>query len=113
MSIPNSWLLLPEDCVAQAFPSVVATIVPDGPTAKQSVLLGQATSLSWVWVVVGAVCDVQVDPPFVVEMIVGNVPSTPPTVMQFDTLGQDRPCSATVTSPGGVCAVQVVPPFVV
>jgi hypothetical protein len=63
--------------------------------------------------VLGEVCDVHVAPPFAVEMIVGDVPSTPPTAMQFDVFAHDKPWSATVTGPGGACAVQVEPPLVV
>ena len=61
----------------------------------------------------GEVCEVHVEPPFVVEMIVGDVPMTPPTAIHRDVLAHDRPFSATLTGLGGACAVQVEPPLVV
>ena len=48
--------------------SVATLLLP--PTAKHTVALGQLTSFSAVFVA-GAVSEFQVDPPLVVEMIVG------------------------------------------
>jgi alkanesulfonate monooxygenase SsuD/methylene tetrahydromethanopterin reductase-like flavin-dependent oxidoreductase (luciferase family) len=75
--------------------TVAALLVP--PTAKQTVALGQSMSVSGVFVPAGADFAVQVEPPFVVAMIVGELPTRPPTAKQVVALAHETPWRAAVT----------------
>jgi hypothetical protein len=86
--------------------SVATLLLP--PTAKHTVALGQLTSFSAVFVA-GAVSEFQVDPPLVVEMIVGELPTRPPTATQCVLLAHETPWSAAVAAVGGVCLDQELP----
>src|SRR5581483_582027 len=86
MSTPNSCPLVPDDCVDHVAPSVVATTVPDGPTAQQSVVSGQETSFSGC--PVPSLSSDQLAPPLVVARISPLWASAFPTAKHVVALGQ-------------------------
>src|ERR1700727_1790552 len=79
------------------------------PTAKHTVVLGQATPFSWLVVEAGAVSAVQLLPPLPVSMISARLPTTPPTAKQVVVLAHATSWSAAVMPVGGLCAAQVEP----
>ena len=81
--------MLPEDCAVQVPPPlVVPRTVPELPTAKQVVVVGQVTPERLL--VVPEDCAVQVPPPLLVLRMVPELP----TAKQLVVLGQLTPPSS-------------------
>jgi hypothetical protein len=93
-------------------PSVVEITdlpVPDTTVAKQSALLGHATSPT----ALGTLCALQVVPPFVVTTMTPVLSKLSyPTATQSEVVGQEMPVRREL-SPGTLCTLQLAPPSVV
>jgi hypothetical protein len=105
--MPRRALVVPDVRAVQVLPpSVVARIVPEPPTAKQVLVVGQLTP-ERSWLLTLDLCAAHVLPPFAVTRIVLKYP----TAKQVLVLGQLMPRRGLVVPE--LRAVQVRPPSVV